>query len=68
MVAKLEPRNTILVVKHDGKEVGRVPALAPNAQAYVAQLASHLGSIQVEYVEDEDASLLVEAQTFITES
>jgi len=49
---------TICVVKHDGKEVGRIPATADNASAYMEELAKHYGGVQVEYEQNEDAGLL----------
>ena len=54
----LDPYKTMLVLKHDGKEVGRVPATAPNAEAYITELGRHYGDLQIDYVPDETAGLL----------
>lgn len=52
---KLDPNKTICVVKHKGREVGRIPATA-KAEAYITELARHYGDVEVEYVEDESVS------------
>lgn len=57
----MDPYKTVLVCKHQGCEVGRIPATAPNAQAYMQELASHYGGLEVEYVHDENAGLLAAA-------
>jgi hypothetical protein len=54
----MDPHKTILVCKHNGKEVGRIPATAPNAEAYMTELARHYGKLEVEYVPDETGGLL----------
>lgn len=59
-VAQQDPYKTMLVCKHDGKEVGRIPATAPNASAYMQELATHYGQLEVEYVHDENAGLLAQ--------
>ena len=46
------------VIKHNGKEVGKVPACAVNAEAYINELASHYGSLNIEYVYDRNAAFL----------
>lgn len=53
----LDPYKTICVVKHDGKEVGRVPLKAPRSQDYIAELVRHYGKVNVEYEYDEDGLL-----------
>jgi hypothetical protein len=54
----MDPRKTMLAVKHNGKEVGRIPATAPNAEAYITELVLHYREASVEYVHDENASFL----------
>lgn len=44
----MNPQTTVLVIKRDGREIGRVAATAKNAMAYVE---SHT-PCEVEYVED----------------
>jgi hypothetical protein len=53
----MDPNKTILVCKHEGREVGRIAATAPNASAYVQTLAEHYKSMTVDYVRDENAWL-----------
>ena len=60
------PHTTILVVKHNGKEVGRMPATAPNANEHLADLARHYlaesehpGEITVDYEPDPTGGFLV---------
>ena len=54
----LDPYKTMCICYHDGKEVGRIPATAPNAVTYIDELVGHYGSLNVEYVEDENAGFL----------
>ena len=54
----LDPYKTMCVCRHNGKEVGRIAAASPKAEAYITHLAQHHGSIQVEYVEDELNAML----------
>lgn len=54
----MDPEKTILVCKYKGKEVGRIPATAPNAEAYMTELARHCGGLDVDYVPDETGGLL----------
>ncbi len=54
----LDPNKTICVCKHNGKEVGRIPATAPNTLVYIQELASHYGDLQVDYEEDPTGGLL----------
>lgn len=51
----LQPSTTILVCKHKGREVGRIAATAPNAEAYLTELARHYGLLEVDYERDENA-------------
>lgn len=44
----MNPQTTVLVVKREGKELGRIAATAKNAMAYVESFAP----CKVEYVED----------------
>ena len=57
----LDPYKTICVVKHKGKEVGRIPAAAKNAAAYMTELAIHYGGVTVDYEPDttDGLSLLI---------
>ena len=55
---QLDPHKTICVCKSKGREVGRVAATAPNASAYMTELAQHYGELEVEYVEDEVAAMV----------
>lgn len=54
----LDPSRVICVIKHNGREVGRVAATAPNASAYIQEMATAYGGCQVEYVEDADAAMI----------
>ena len=54
----LDPNKTICVVKHDGKEVGRIPASADNASDYITELTKLYGGVHVDYEPDENAWLL----------
>lgn len=58
----LDPHKTILVLKCQGKEVGRIPATAPNASAYLQEMASvyakREGGMQVDYEPDPTGGLL----------
>lgn len=47
----LDPYKTDCVCKHEGREVGRIAATAPNAETYITALASEYGELQIEYVE-----------------
>lgn len=59
MPKELRPEHTMLICKNkDGREVGRIPAAAPNASAYMQELASHYGELKIEYEEDRNAGLL----------
>ena len=55
---KLNPANTVCVVKHEGREVGRVAATAANASAYIQELTSHYKNVTVDYIEDADAAMI----------
>lgn len=51
----LDPNKTILVCKDkNGKEVGRIPATAKNAQEYIKELGLSYKELKVEYEEDEN--------------
>ncbi len=54
----LDPYKTILVLKHKGKEVGRIPATAKNVSAYLQEMASHYKEMAVDYEEDTTGGLL----------
>lgn len=53
----LNPRKTICVVTHDGKEVERIPASAPNAEAYITELIHHYGRCKIYYEPDTSGGL-----------
>lgn len=57
---QMNPYKTMCVVKHNGKEVGRIAATAPNAAAYIDELAAHYKEVTVDYVYDEHAGMLGE--------
>lgn len=38
---QLNPDTTICIVKHDGKEIGRIAATAPNASEYINELVRY---------------------------
>jgi len=54
----MDPYKTICVCKHKGKEVGRIPATAKNAEQYMTELARQYGDLQVDYEEDKTGGLL----------
>ena len=54
----MRPEKTILVCKHNGREVGRIPASAPTAEAYCEELRLHYKDMTVDYVHDKNAELL----------
>lgn len=62
MSEPLDPHNTILVIKYAGREVGRIAATAQNAEAYIQELTSFYGSVEVDYVKDENGWLLAALQ------
>lgn len=53
-----DPYKTMCVVKHNGKEVGRIPATAKNAEAYITGLVEFYKEVSVDYVHDENAGFL----------
>ena len=55
----LDPYKTILVVKHKGKEVGRIPAMADNASDYLNEIAQVYKEITVDYEKDPTDGLLL---------
>jgi hypothetical protein len=58
MSGELDPYKTILVIKHGEQVVGRIPATSPNAETLMEDLASHYGSITVDYEPDPTGGLL----------
>ncbi len=56
MSTPLNPNNTICVLKHDGREVGRVAATAKHAQEYIKTMTEFYDKIEIEYVEDSMAA------------
>lgn len=59
---QLDPYKTILVVRVDGREVGRKAAKSPRANAWLQEMvllyARDGKSMTVDYEEDENAGLL----------
>ena len=55
---QLYPHKTMCVCKHNGTEVGRIAATAPNAEAYMTELARFYGKLEVDYVEDATAAMV----------
>lgn len=50
------PLNVMCVCKNsEGHEIGRIPAAAKNAEAYITGLSETHGMVKVEYVEDATA-------------
>jgi hypothetical protein len=58
MAEQLDPKKTICVCYHNGKEVGRVPATAPRAIDYIDELARRYDSLEVKYEAVPDCPLL----------
>ena len=56
--APMRPDKTILVCKHNGREVGRIPATARTAEIYLEEMALHYKDLVVEYIHDENADLI----------
>ena len=54
----LNPNNTMCIVKHDGKEVGRIAATAFNAELYMKSLVKVHGSVTIDYIEDETSVMI----------
>lgn len=57
-VTPMNPHTTILVGKYNGREVGRIPATAPNAEEYMRELVSHYGKLEIDYEKDPTDGLL----------
>ena len=58
MNTPLDPYKTTCVVMHDGKEVGRIPATAETAEAYITEIVSHYGDCRVDYVHDKNSGMM----------
>lgn len=54
----INPKDTVLVIKHDGKEIGRIAAIDPNASDYMTELTRHYGELTVDYVEDKTFAMV----------
>ena len=54
----MRPEQTILVCRHNGREVGRIPATARTAEIYLEEMALHYKHMVVEYEYDENADLI----------
>lgn len=54
----LNPSLVICVIKHDGKEVGRVAAAAHNARAYITELSRQYESITIDHVENSTEAMI----------
>lgn len=46
---QVNPYDVMCVIKHEGKEVGRIAASAPNASDYIDRLVSRYGHLTVDY-------------------
>lgn len=55
----LDPHKTILVLRHKGREVGRIPATADNANDYLAEMAVTYKELTVDYEPTGFGGLLV---------
>lgn len=53
-----DPYKTTLVVKHNGKEIGRIPAAAANREQQLVSLKKLYGSLEIEEIDDPDAGML----------
>lgn len=50
---QLNPDTTICIVKHNGREVGRIAATAPNSSEYINELVRHYKTgVTVDYEEN----------------
>lgn len=58
MSKQLNPANTICVFKHNGHEVGRIPATSKNLTSYTNLLAQSYKELTVERIEDSDAAMI----------
>lgn len=54
----MDPHKTMLVIKHEGREVGRISATAKNVQAYLEELARFYNGIEIDCIPDENAEFL----------
>jgi hypothetical protein len=54
----LDPHKTLCVCYFKGKKVGSIPATAPNAEAYITELARQYGELNVDYEPDPTGGLL----------
>ncbi len=55
---ELTPEQTMLVLEHNGKEIGRIPATAPNRDAYILELVRSYSPLDIRPEPDENADLL----------
>lgn len=60
MSNELDPYKTMIVVKHKGREVGRIPMCAPKERitAYIDELTWFYKKCTVDYERDETAGLM----------
>ena len=54
----MNKNDTICIVTHNGKEIGRIAVTAANAAKYIENLAIRHGGVQVKYVEDKDEAMI----------
>lgn len=55
-----DPRKTMLVIRYNGKEVGRIAATARNADDYIMELGRHYNDLEIDYVYDEYAGTIAD--------
>ncbi len=58
MENQLDLYKTICACYSNGKRVGSVPATAPNASAYLSEMATLYGGLEVKYEQDTTGGLL----------
>lgn len=54
----LDPHKTICVCYHKGRKVGSITATSPKASAYLQEMTSHYGELEVRYEADPTGGLL----------
>jgi len=55
----LDPAKTVCVIRHNGKQVGRIAATGPNASEYIAGLVQHYREgVTVDYEQIETEAMV----------
>lgn len=54
----MNPHDTMVIAKYQGREVGRIAVTSPNASMYLQELAVHYRELEVEYIEDKDYAMV----------